>query len=142
MDVLSERRRALMNANGMVDGAYLNNHVTVTMGRNTIFSGDNILTTSYVIPLKHPIYISRSAKTFMTHVSVAKVMTVRFHFSDNTSIAVAHTDTEIENNPRIPFEMSTSLGKTLIGLSFGSSSHSWRDDSYTWTLIIDNRTVF
>ena len=151
MDVLSERRRALMGGadrNGMVDGEYTidaENKVTVTQGHSVTLSGPAIVSTEYRIPLKTPVDVTQSGSAYMVYVGTIQGMGIRFYFSDNTNYGVDHTGGEIRANPQEPFDIPVlGVGKTLIGLSFGyrSAVHGWDNDSYTWTLVVDGKTIF
>lgn len=147
MDVLSERRRALMGGNGMVNGLYTlqasTRYVGVT-GGNTVRLQGFITSGSYVIPLKRSVTIGQTASIKMTHVGTVGQTDVAFVFSDGTKYTASHTKGEIEADPSVSFDVAdTEAGKTLVGLAFGSTSHNWSySSSYTWTLIVDGRTVF
>ena len=147
MDVLSERRRALMGGdrNGMVNGTYYNQDQTgsiVVSGNNTTTLTGSITTAGVQVPLKKPVQAISECYVYQTYNSYITTIGVRFYFSDNTSVVVTKTSGDISSDPNVHFAIpGGSLGKTLVGFGFGSAQE-WVGQTITWSMVVDGESVF
>ena len=144
MDVLSERRRALMGvrggpSNGFVNGVYPDRNggsTTVTNGNTFTLDGNMSYYLDVQIPLIESVPVLSSGTMSFTPNKSQTGCTVYVWYLDGGRISIS-----ININADVTQTLEIPAGKTVIAAGI-ISSNAWDDVDIVWSLEADGVTIF